>query len=183
MNIFRLILRLLLPRAPRRKKLYRPATRSVRRVEVTSLIPQTNAGPSRVVTSIVTVETIKGRCYVVDGDTITIGKTNIRLAGIDAPEMDQPYGNTAKWALFKLCNGQEVCAEFADHLSYERQVATCRLSDGRDLSAEMVKLGLALDWRKFSGGKYRHLEPADVRRKLWRVAAKHKGQMPPPTVS
>ena len=39
---------------------------------------------------------IKGRCWVIDGDTIVINKTHIRLSGIDAPEMDQPYGKNAK---------------------------------------------------------------------------------------
>jgi endonuclease YncB( thermonuclease family) len=63
-----------------------------------------------------------------------------------------------------------------DGTSYNRVVAVCTLPDGRDLSAEMVKAGLALDWEKFSGGKYRHLEPEGVRKKLWRCAAKHNGK-------
>ncbi|MCF6306034.1 MAG: hypothetical protein L3J33_11770 [Rhodobacteraceae bacterium] len=36
--------------------------------------------------------TLTGRAYVIDGDTIKIGKTKIRLAGIDAPEIDMPWG-------------------------------------------------------------------------------------------
>jgi endonuclease YncB( thermonuclease family) len=56
-----------------------------------------------------------------------------------------------------------------------RCVAQCFLPDGRDLAAELVSAGLALDWPKFSGGKYRHLEPADARRKLWRGDARQKG--------
>ena len=140
---------------------------------------QRSAAPTKPATRTANVERIKGRCYIVDGDTITIGKATIRLAGIDAPEMDQPFGKAAKWALFELCKGQVIIAEMDDHQSYERNVATCRLPDGRDLSAEMVKLGLALDWHKFSGGKYRHLEPEGVRKKLWRVDAKHKGKLPP----
>ena len=57
----------------------------------------------------------------------------------------------------------------------ERQ--RCYLSDGRDLSAEMVKLGLALDWPKFSGGKYRELETSDARTKLFLADARQKGRM------
>jgi micrococcal nuclease len=52
------------------------------------------------------------------------------------------------------------------------------LPDGRDLSAEMVKAGHAIDWRKFSGGKYRQLEPDGIRKKLWRCDARQKGRMP-----
>ena len=42
---------------------------------------------------------------------------------------------------------------------------------------ELVRIGLALDWPKFSGGKYRHLEPEDARRKLWRAAARQRGML------
>lgn len=122
---------------------------------------------------------LKGRCWVIDGDTIVINKTHIRLAGIDAPELDQPYGQNAKRALMKLCHGQVVTATPDGSTSHERAVATCHLDDGRDLSAEMVKAGLALDWAKHSGGRYRHLEIQGIRKKLWRVDARQKGRMPP----
>jgi endonuclease YncB( thermonuclease family) len=58
-----------------------------------------------------------------------------------------------------------------------RCAAQCFLPDGRDLAAELVRLGLALDWAKFSGGQYRHLEPADARRKLWRGDVRQKGRL------
>ncbi|MFZ5749654.1 MAG: thermonuclease family protein [Pseudomonadota bacterium] len=122
---------------------------------------------------------LTGKCWVIDGDTITIQGRKIRLAGIDAPELDHPFGRVAKATLMRLCRGQDVRAEFSGALSYERGVATCFLPDGRDLSAEMVKAGLALDWPKHSRGKYRSLEPADARRKLWRCDARQKGRMPP----
>lgn len=121
---------------------------------------------------------ICGRCQVVDGDTIIIAGMTIRLAGIDAPELADPYGKNAKWALINLCKGQIVRAVTDGSSTYDRVVATCYLPDGRDLSAEMVSAGLALDWKKFSGGKYRHLEAPDARRRMWRVDAKHKGRLP-----
>lgn len=121
---------------------------------------------------------IKGRCWVIDGDTIVIDKTHIRLAGIDAPELDHPYGQNAKRALMRLCHGQVITAVTDGSTSHERAVALCHLADGRDLSAEMVKAGLALDWKKYSAGRYRHLEVEGIRKKLCRVDAKHKGRMP-----
>jgi micrococcal nuclease len=121
----------------------------------------------------------RGPAWVIDGDTLDIRGMRIRLAGVDAPEMDQPYGKTAKWALVKLCKGQEIRAVFDGDLSHDRTVATCYLPDGRDLSAEMVKAGLAIDWPKFSRGKYAGLEPAGIRKKLWRCDARQKGRMPP----
>lgn len=131
------------------------------------------------VVRLVEASEIRGRAWVVDGDTIDIGGTRVRLAGIDAPEMDHPYGKTAKWALVNLCKGQEVRAVFGGELSHDRTVAACYLPDGRDLSAEMVKAGMAIDWPKFSHGKYAALEPAGIRKKLWRCDARQKGRMPP----
>ncbi|MGH1452113.1 MAG: thermonuclease family protein [Paracoccaceae bacterium] len=121
--------------------------------------------------------TITGKCYVIDGDTIQIGKVRLRLAGIDAPEMEHPWGKKAKWELVNLCKGQKITAELEPDISYDRIVATCLLPDGRDLSAEMVKIGMALDWPKFSGGKYAHLEPEGVRKKHWKAAARQRGHM------
>ncbi|MCX7890016.1 MAG: thermonuclease family protein [Rhodobacteraceae bacterium] len=121
-----------------------------------------------------------GRCWVMDGDTIVIGGQNIRIAGIDAPELDHPYGYVARSALIRLCRGHEVTATVTGGLSYGRLVAVCHLPDGRDIAAEMVRMGMALDWPKHSGGRYRGLEPPGARRRLWRIDARQKGRMPPP---
>ena len=113
-----------------------------------------------------------GKCHVIDGDTIVINRVHIRLFGIDAPELDHPFGNKAKWAMIHLCKGQTIRAVPSGAAridAYERMVATCFLPDGRDLSEELVKQGLALDWPKYSDGVYRQYEPAGVRKKLWRA--------------
>lgn len=120
---------------------------------------------------------LSGSAWVVDGDTITIQKTQIRLFGIDAPELNHPYGKKAKWALHSLCKGHVVRAEIVGADDYGRTVGRCYLADGRDLSAEMVKLGMALDWAKFSNGTYRALETPDARRKLFLADARQKGRM------
>lgn len=109
---------------------------------------------------------ISGRAHVIDGDTIAIRGTKIRIAGIDAPELDIPWGQKAKWAMVSICKGNVVTAELDGERSYDRLVGTCYLADGRDIGAELVKQGLALDLPCFSRGKYRDLEPADARRKL-----------------
>ena len=122
-------------------------------------------------------QTLRGTAYVVDGDTLTIQKTQVRLFGIDAPELDHPYGRRAKTALGSLCKGQSIRAEVMANDVHGRTVAQCFLPDGRDLSAEMVRCGLALDWQKYSGGRYRLLETPDARRKLWLADARQKGRM------
>lgn len=120
---------------------------------------------------------ICGPAYIVDGDTIKIKKTQIRLFGIDAPEMNHPYGKKAKWELVGLCKGQTIRAVITDADDHGRTVAKCYLPDGRDLSAEMVKAGLAIDWPKFSSGRYRALEVENARKKMWLADARQKGRI------
>lgn len=120
---------------------------------------------------------ICGAGYVIDGDSLVIKKTQVRIFGVDAPEISHPYGKKAKWALVALCKGHEIRAEILAEDTHGRTVAKCYLPDGRDLSAEMVKQGLALDWPKYSGGVYRSMETADARRKLWLADARQNGRM------
>lgn len=119
---------------------------------------------------------INGAAYVVDGDSLVIQKTQIRLFGVDAPELNHPYGIRAKRKLLAMCKGHSIRAEILATDAHGRSVARCVLPDGRDLSAEMVKAGLALDWAKFSGGIYRELEITDARRKMWLADARQKGR-------
>jgi len=122
-------------------------------------------------------QVLLGPAYVVDGDSLIIKKTEIRLFGVDAPEMNHPYGRKAKSALLSLCKGQRVRAELIENDAHDRTVAKCYLPDGRDLSAEMVKMGLAIDWPKYSEGRYRELEVPDARKKMWLAAARQRGHM------
>lgn len=120
---------------------------------------------------------VKGRAWVIAGDTVVIDRLQIRLFGLDAPEINHPFGQKAKWALVRLCKGQALLAEVTDVDVHGRTVARCFRPDGRDLSAEMVKMGLAIDWPKYSGGAYPAMECAGVRRRLWLADARQKGRM------
>lgn len=181
MNFFRILAFLLGGRRSRRR---RTVSRPVReealpplvfksRIETraTIQVQATSATPASA------PQVLRGRCWVIDGDTIVIDNVRLRLAGIDAPELDHPWGQRSKWALVQLCRDQVITAKIAPEQSYDRLVAECFLPDGRDLAAELVSSGLALDWAHFSGGKYRHLEPADARKKLWKAAARQRGTL------
>lgn len=120
---------------------------------------------------------LQGAAFVVDGDSLVIRKTQVRLFGVDAPELNHPFGIKAKWALHGFCKGQSIRAEVMSVDDHGRTVARCYLPDGRDLSAEMVKIGMAIDWPKFSSGEYRRLETPDARKKLWLADARQKGRM------
>ena len=168
MGLFRILVRLFAGRAS-------PQSHRTTTEPLQPLFPRTQAEPRLIPQPLPVKTVLRGRCWVIDGDTIVISNIRVRLAGIDAPELDHPWGRQSKWALVQLCKGQTVTARTKPELSYDRMVAECFLPDGRDLAAELVRCGLALDWPKFSGGKYRHLEPEDARRKLWRAQARQRG--------
>ena len=88
-----------------------------------------------------------------DGDTITIlqGKqqVKIRLYGIDAPELKQPYGKKSKQFLANLIAGKVVEVEENGKDRYKRTIGTIYLN-GADINAQMVENGYAWVYRKFS---------------------------------
>jgi endonuclease YncB( thermonuclease family) len=93
------------------------------------------------------------------------------------PEQGHRKGKKSKCAMIQLRKGQVVTTVIQRGLSHDRTVARCYLKDGTDLAAGMVRQGLALDWQKYSGGAYRHLEPEGIRKKHWRAAAKQQGRL------
>lgn len=84
---------------------------------------------------------------VTDGDSISIvdaaGRHKLRLAGIDAPEMAQPFGREAKAYLRALApKGTEVSARITETDKYGRGIAFLRVGE-LDVNLAMVTNGLA----------------------------------------
>ncbi|WP_240558477.1 thermonuclease family protein [Paracoccus contaminans] len=173
MGVLMVVALLVMPSRKRRRKGTRLADRRKPDIKKRPVSPRPQPASHRPPGAAI----IAGPAFVVDGDTITIRKKSIRLFGIDAPELNHPYGRNARGVLIGLCQRQTIRAEILCSDDHGRLVARCTLRDGRDLSAEMVKQGLALDWSKFSGGCYRHLETADARKHLWLADARQKGRM------
>lgn len=107
---------------------------------------------------------LSGVAHVIDGDTIVINDTHIRLFGVDAPERSQTCesksgftyecGRDATATLKDIIRGQRVDCVPRDHDRYNRVVAVC-YTESVELNAEMVRRGAAVDFRKYSGGRYR----------------------------
>jgi endonuclease YncB( thermonuclease family) len=103
---------------------------------------------------------LTGKARIVDGDTLALGSTRIRLAGIDAPERGQSCGETAAaWPCGERAEARlgelartEVSCQPEDRDRWGRLVAVCR-SEGADLGDAMVRAGLAL-----SVGRYEAAE-------------------------
>ena len=81
------------------------------------------------------------------GDTITAmadrTEQKIRVTNVDSPESDQPFGNRAKQFTGDLVFGKVVSVKALTTDKYGRTVGRVILSDGRDLSVEIVRAGLA----------------------------------------
>lgn len=99
-------------------------------------------------------QAISGRVVGVhDGDTITVltqdnEQIKVRLAEIDAPELDQPYGKKAKQTLSGLVFGKDISIVPITIDKYKRTVA--RIYDGSaDINLAMVKAGAAWAYRKY----------------------------------
>jgi ATP-dependent hsl protease ATP-binding subunit hslU len=107
-----------------------------------------------------------------DGDTITIlaqkKQIKIRLFGIDAPELKQPYGKKSKQFLSNLIAGQIVEVKENGNDRYGRTIGTISLN-GEDINAQMVENGYAWAYRRFSK-KYapQESEAKFEKRGLWR---------------
>jgi len=110
------------------------------------------APPSEPVTGKVT--------HIVDGDTFLIGKTRIRICGIDAPPQGHPGYRQSAMFLKNRIEGKVVhCIPVGAGAACDgrdmpqgagRVVAQC-FFDNADLADELVRAGHARDWRGKSG--------------------------------
>jgi endonuclease YncB( thermonuclease family) len=106
------------------------------------------------------VGAIAGHPRVIDGDTIDLSGTRIRLHGIDAPELTQtcmmgvqPYqcGTRSTLALADFMRGHVVRCIPVDVDQYRRTIARCHTEDGNiDINAWLVRQGLAVAYRRYS---------------------------------
>ena len=114
-------------------------------------------------------ETVTGLVVgVADGDTITVldgdkVQHKIRLAGIDAPEKKQPFGNRSKESLSELAYDKTVTVETDKRDKYGRQVGKV-LVNGQDANLLQVDRGMAWFYRQYQ----RELSPND--RRLYEAA-------------
>ena len=108
---------------------------------------------------------IVGAARVIDGDTIVIDGTRIRLEGIDAPEAGQSCqrkwfgawscGTVATAALAKLIDGRTIACEGRGLDKYGRTLGVC-FAGGVELNAEMVRRGYAWAFVRYSSAYVAH---------------------------
>ena len=94
----------------------------------------------------------RGKPRVIDGDTLEVRGQRIRLFGVDAPELGQPWrdakdaehdaGNAAKAALSSLIEGKRITVKALHEDQYKRLVAVVKVN-GRDVARSLVIQGWA----------------------------------------
>jgi endonuclease YncB( thermonuclease family) len=115
---------------------------------------------------------IVGRARVIDGDSIVVAGTEIRIHGIDAPESRQTCrtagrlwscGTVATAAMRAMVAGREIACRAREQDRYGRTVAVCH-AGGLDLGAAMVKGGHAVAYGAYEADER---EARDARRGIW----------------
>jgi endonuclease YncB( thermonuclease family) len=120
---------------------------------------------------------ISGVPRIVDGDTVQIGQTKIRFAGIDAPETDQvcldargqrwACGITARDELIRYSAGRLWECDLTVADKYGRLLGKCFV-EGEDVSAWMVRSGWALSFVRYSHDYDRdEAEAREAKAGLW----------------
>ena len=123
--------------------------------------------------------------HISDGDTFTCltganEQLKVRLAEIDAPELNQPYGNQSKQSLSALIHSEMVKLDVQDIDDYGRTVARTIRMDGVDVNAEQVRSGAAWVYPKYVRDKSLLVLQAEAKnshRGLWELPP--ADQMPP----
>lgn len=92
---------------------------------------------------------------VYDGDTYKIlnaGKLQvIRLANVDAPELNQYFGIVVKYSVSKLILGKVVEADFFGTDRYGRTIANLKVN-GQSLDSLLLVNGWAWNYLRYTGG-------------------------------
>jgi endonuclease YncB( thermonuclease family) len=120
---------------------------------------------------------------ITDGDTfkgLTSDETEMkfRIYGIDAPEKKQPFGNRSKQYLSDLIFGQTVYIKSHGKDRYNRWIAQVYTKEGRDVSAEMLKAGMAWHYKQYDNSE-RYAKLENISRSKKRGLWKDKTPIPP----
>ncbi|MCA1288382.1 thermonuclease family protein [Salipiger bermudensis] len=104
-----------------------------------------------------------------DAATIVVSGTPVRLNGVDAPELGTPAGRDARRWMVNYLHGRSIECDLNGERTHDRRVGIC-YADGEDISAALIAAGYALDCRRYSGGRYAHLETPAARSRIRRAS-------------
>jgi len=85
--------------------------------------------------------------HVRDGDTVEVDDIAVRIANLDCPERGTDAGWRATRAMYRLSEAGPLTCRLSGRRSYDREVGTCQMADGRDLGQVMISEGVCSRWR------------------------------------
>ena len=119
----------------------------------------------------------QGRVTLVkDGDTFEIlvdnAKHNCRLAGVDAPELSQPFGMVSRDSVRRMLEGKVIIFRFLKEDLYRRWVVSVSQVEGQTISIEnlLIQKGWAWNYEQYNklkSGKKLQQEAQTNHRGLW----------------
>ena len=120
---------------------------------------------------------IEGVAVAIDGDSLRLAGREIRLFGIDAPELHQncrdengrpwPCGRAARRELRRILRRGKLTCHGVDTDRYGREIALCRIGD-EDVAELLVRRGLAVALGAASPYAAAERAARAARRGIWR---------------
>ena len=102
-------------------------------------------------------KTLSGKVVAIkDGDTVVVldslnNQTTLRLAEVDCPEKNQPFGTKAKQFTSEQIYFKTIKYVITDTDKYGRSIAMIYYdTDNKYLSAEIIKAGMGWHYKKYS---------------------------------
>jgi endonuclease YncB( thermonuclease family) len=92
--------------------------------------------------------TISGPARVIDGDTVVVAGTRVRLKGVDAPELGTARGENARVVMIRIVTGNLICRLTGDK-THRREVGYCFTADGVDINQAIIAQSAALACPRF----------------------------------
>ena len=76
---------------------------------------------------------ISGPSRVLDGDTVVVGETHVRLKGVDAAERGTELGEFAREIMIEIISGSDLTCQLTCEKTHRREVGYCFTAEGVDI--------------------------------------------------
>ena len=86
---------------------------------------------------------VTGPARVIDGDTVVVAGTTVRLKGVDAAERGTERGENARRLMMMIVTGPLSC-QLTGEKTHRREVGYCVTADGTDINQAIIAQGAAL---------------------------------------
>ena len=93
---------------------------------------------------------------MIDGDTVVVSGTTVRLKGVDAAELGTALGENARRVMSAIVTGSLTC-RLTGEKTWGREVGYCATAAGTDINREIIARGAALSCPHYDD-RYRAFE-------------------------